>query len=154
MSTNRSRQLRKSPLEIIDSSILTAQEQVFIGGTPASCKMAQEKFIPQALLERLMTFEEVLRLRRRQGEIASHSASFFFDGINFLTDAPLIALSDIDSVTGEVVQKTPILVGIYQGENDKIIRDPEILKKYPLTEYGAQRLFVGELIGTSIEREI
>ena len=144
----------QKPFKVIDSQVLTAQEQVFIGGTPASCRMFDAKFVPQALLDGTMSFEDVIRIRREQREIASHSAGFFFDGINFLTDAPVIALSDLDSVTGEVVQKTPMLVGIYKEETDEIIRDPEFSESHPLNEYGAQRLFVEELVETSIEREI
>lgn len=138
--------LRTDCFRIIDPRVLTAQEHKLIGSTPEFDPKTHSPFKPQSFFSNSVPLEETLRIRKEQGFIVSHSAStyFGFEGDGILQYAVVIELSEIDSVKGEVVDRLPKLVGIYDAESRSVITDPKILEKHPLTELGRQRLLFRE----------
>lgn len=131
---------------INDVRVLTAQEHRLIGSTPDFDPKIYDPFKPQSFFDGSVSLEETIQRRREQGFIVSHSASryFGFRGEGILKYAVIIRLSEIDPATGDVVDREPKLVGIYDEINQRVITERKILEKHQITKAGRQRLLFQE----------
>lgn len=129
---------------IKDPRVLTAQEHRLIGSTPDFRPRKYDPFKPQSFFDGSLSPEETMRIRREQDVIVSHSASVFFRfrGSDIRRYAVIIKLSEIDDSSGEVIERQPKLVGIYDEFTHETITDPQILASHNLTRAGMRRLLV------------
>lgn len=134
---------KPSFLIIKDLGVFTAQEHRIIGSTPED-EMLVRPFTPGILLKNGLSVDEVNDRRKIQGRIGSHSAGYYCGIEDILRLIPVFKLSPVDSTTMEVATKLPHLVGIYDVDDGQLLDDPEILKKYQLTEEGKKALLYGE----------
>lgn len=128
----------RNPFEINCTDILTAQEHRIIGSTPPY--NYENAFIPISLGR--LGFDQIRELRREQGAILSQIAGLHLGIKDYIDRAAVIMLSDINAETGEVEEKEPKLITIYDERSDSCETDPEQLAKYELTEEGRSRFFL------------
>lgn len=134
-----------------DRGILTGQEHKLIGSTPWVEEAKAQHFVPLKVLQNGRTPEviaDVARLRKELGELGSITAGLYYGLQDFET--PIFKLPDLDPLTGEAVTKEPKLVGMKMF-NGNVVRDPEELGRYKLTDEARQDLFIDEVSAGSPE---
>lgn len=136
------------PKPKLDTFVLTTQEHRMIGSGEGH---NDQPFLPVRLQNTEMTPENIrhiLKARQLQGEISFSGMGPLF-GFDHL-EAPIVRLSDLDPLTGEVVNHEPELVG-YRLLDGTEVRDLEKLKEHELTEEARKKLFLEGGASASLE---